>query len=277
METRPAIVGDAKSFDELLRRLKPSLAQLKPDEQSVERFLQLCRRLRQRNPDLGQCTVDSVENALKDSAALGLDPTGLMGFGYIVPFRNKQGDSEATFIPGYHGLVDMVYRTKKISGLMVKLVHQADDWQYEEGLTPILRHTPRFPGVYTYDNRSECIGGYATWWDVMDGKAIARRHLWMWLAEIERVRCMSKQTGKDGDTKYGTWRDHWQAMALKTIVRQAIKLMPLTPEVSEQLDYALGKEDEKMGISDPFIDITPGEPETPEDGRTKIGGEKDDA
>jgi len=277
METRPAIVGNQKTYVELLQRLKPALGQLKPDEQSVERFLQLCRRIAQRNPDILQCTVASLENALKDSAALGLDPTGLMGFGHIVAFKNKRGDKEATFIPGAYGLVDMYYRTKKIAGIKFKLIHQTDEWQYEEGLTPILRHTPRYTGTFEYGKRHECVAGYVTWWDVIDGKPIVQQHLWMWFDELERVRKLSKQTPKDGESTFGSWFEHWGPMACKSLLRMARKTMPLTPEVSEQLDYALGKEDEKMGISDPFIDITPGEPETPEDGRTKIGGEKDDS
>ena len=271
METKPAIVGSQKTFVEMLQRLKPALGQLKPDEQSVERFLQLCRRLGQRNPDILLCTVASLENALKDSAALGLDPTGLMGLGYIIPFTNKRGDKEATFIPGYHGLIDMVYRTKKVAGLTVKLVHKDDDWQYEAGLAPILRHCPRFTGTIEYDNRADLVAGYLIWQDVMDGKPVATRHIWMWAEEIERVRRMSKQTDRSGETKYGTWRDHYQAMALKTVIRAAIKLMPLTPEVSSDLDYALGKEDEKMGMVDDFIDVVPGDPATPPEGRLPIG------
>ena len=274
METRPAIIGSQKTFDEVLRALKPSLAQLKPDEQSVERFLQLCRRLGQRNPDILQCTVASLENALKDSAALGLDPTGLMGFGYVIPFTNKRGDKEATFIPGYHGLIDMVYRTKKVAGVRVKLVHKDDEWDYLESgpdLKPLILHRPKFTEAIEYENRSDCVSGYMIWQDVIDGKAVATRHHWMWGAEIERVRKMSKQTDRSGETKYGTWRDHWQAMALKTVIRAAVKTMPLTPEVSSDLDYALGKEDEKLGAVDSFIDVTPGDPARPEEGRKAIG------
>ena len=273
METRPAVIGSEKTLVEVLQRLKPALAQLKPDEQSVERFLQTVRRVAQRNPDVLQCTVASMENAVKDSAVLGLDPTGLMGMGYIIPFRNKRGDMEATFIPGYHGLVDMIYRTKKVAGLNFKLVHRDDAWDYIEGSEPRIEHAPRFTGTIEYANREECIGGYVTWWDVIDGHPVAKRQCWMWLAEIERVRCSSKQT-RNGESS-GTWRDEWQAMALKTLIRRAIKTMALTPDVADKLDYALANEDAKMGKPDPYIDVTPGDPTAPAEGREKIGATQD--
>jgi recombination protein RecT len=275
MEKRPAIVETPETYLAMLKRLKPSLAQLKPNDQSVERFLQLCRRLTQRNPDLLLCTVESLENAIKDAAALGLDPTGLMGFGYIVPFKTKRGDHEAVFIPGYHGLLDLVYRTGKIAGIRGSLVHQSDDWTYIEGLNPVLEHTPRFRGTFEYDSRHECVGGYLVWWDVIGGRPVVQRHLWMWLEELERVRRLSKQTDRSGASKFGPWRDHWGPMAFKSMIRQAIKLMPLTPEVAADITYALSKEDERMGLADPVLDITPGDPETPDEGRRKIGAASD--
>jgi recombinational DNA repair protein RecT len=91
----------------------------------------------------------------------------------------------------------------------------------------------------------------------------------MWLAEIERVRCGSKQT-RNGESS-GTWAGEWQAMALKTLIRRAIKTMALTPDVADKLDYALSNEDAKMGKPDSFIDVTPGEPTAPAEGREKIG------
>ena len=273
METRPAVIGSEKTLVEVLQRLKPALAQLKPDEQSVERFLQTVRRVAQRNPDVLQCTVASMENAVKDSAVLGLDPTGLRGQGYIIPFSNKRGDKEATFIAGAYGLVDLVYRTKKVAGLSFRLVHKDDEWQYEEGLNPILRHVPKFEGTFEYGNRKECVSGYVTWFDVIDGKAVAQRHLWMWLAEIERVRKISKQTDRKTGESYdtSTWFNHWGPMALKSLIRAATKSMALTPEANSQLDYILGKEDERIGMPDSFIDVTPGEPTAPAEGREKIG------
>jgi len=271
METKPAIVGSQKTFVEMLQRLKPALGQLKPDEQSVERFLQLCRRLVQKNPDLTQCTVASLENAIKDSAALGLDPTGLQGRGYVLPFRNKRGDMEAVFIAGYLGLLDLAYRSGRVAGVQVKLVHKDDEWEYKEGLNPVLSHTPRFTGVFTYEDREDCVAGYCIWSDVLGGQAVAKRHQWLWLEEIERVRKLSKQTGRDGVSKFGPWVEHWQAMALKTVVRAAVKLMPMTPETSSAVEQVLSQEDSKLGMIDEFIDIPVDEPQTPEEGRRKIG------
>ena len=262
-ETALATIGSGKSLADLLHAWKPSIAQLMENEARAGQLLQMAIAVVRRRPDLAECTATSFRAALEDAAVLGLLPTGLMNLGHIVAFRNKSGSKDATFIAGYRGLVDIVYRSKKIAGLDVALVHVDDGWEYSRGLSTVLRHDPRFTGVFTYDKRTELQCGYVTWWDVIDGAKVAQRHVVLNFEQLERIRRKSKKADD------GPWHDDYEPMVYKALIRFATKTMALTPETDALLDRAFSAEDAKLGLKDPAIDV---EVEIPPDGRapTKI-------
>jgi recombination protein RecT len=272
MEVRPAVIDTDKNLGDLLRSWKAKLVQIYGGtDEDAGRLLAMAEACVRRNPDLKQCTVDSFRTALEDAAALKLLPTGLMNLGHVLSFRNKQGSRDATFVAGYRGLLDICYRSKKLAGFEVGLVHRDDPFTYRRGLQTILDHEPKYSGVIGYENRQELVAGYAVWWDVIDGHAVAQRHLVLNQAEIERLRMKSKKADD------GPWRTDYSAMVMKTIVRAATKLMPLTPAEDALLARAFEVEDAKLGQPDPFIDVTPGAPTSPPDGRLPIGAKEDNA
>jgi len=257
-ETALATIGTGDTLDAHLRAWKPSVSQLMENEARAGQLLQMASAIVRRHPDLAECTATSFRAALEDAAVLGLLPTGLMNLGHIVAFRNKSGSKDATFIAGYRGLVDIVYRSKKVAGLDVGLVHVDDGWRYSRGLTTALEHDPKFTGVFTYDKRTELKCGYVTWWDVIDGRPVVQRHVVLNFEQLERIRRKSKM----GDS--GPWRDDYEPMVYKALIRFATKTMALTPETDALLDRAFSAEDAKLGLKDPVIDV---EVEIPPDGR----------
>lgn len=257
-ENALATIGTGKSLADLLHAWKPSIAQLMENEARAGQMLQTAIAVVRRHPDLAECTAVSFRAALEDAAVLGLLPTGLMNLGHIVAFRNKSGSKDATFIAGYRGLVDIVYRSKKVAGLDVGLVHVDDGWRYSRGLTTVLEHDPRFSGVFTYDKRTELRYGYVVWWDVIDGRPVVQRHVVLNFDQLERLRRKSKKADD------GPWRDDYEPMVYKALIRFATKTMALTPETDALLDRAFSAEDAKLGLKDPVIDV---EVELPAEGR----------
>jgi len=255
----PALVESRKNLGEHLKKWKGRIAQIYGDDAQTGRLFAVADACMRRNPDLGGCTLDSFRTALEDAAALGLLPTGLMNLGHIVPFRNRRGSKDAVFIAGYRGLLDICYRSKKVAGYEIGLVHIHDDFEYVRGLQPVLRHDPEFEGVYTFDNRQELRCGYAIWWDVIDGQPVAQRHIVLTFDELERLRLKSKKPDS------GPWKSDYHAMIQKTIVRASTKLMPLTPAEDVLLARTFDREDEKIGLRDPVIDIEPDAPQAPEE------------
>jgi recombination protein RecT len=257
--TAPALVESRTNLAKALANWKGRIAQIYGDEEATGRLFAVADACVRRNPDLGGCTLDSFRTALEDAAVLGLLPTGLMNLGHIVPFRNKRGTKDATFIAGYRGLLDICYRSQKVAGYEIGLVHIHDDFEYVRGLQPVLRHNPEFEGVYTFENRAELRGGYAIWWDVIDGNPVAQRHIYLTIDELERLRMKSKKPDS------GPWKSDYHAMIPKTIVRASTKLMPLTPAEDALLARTFEREDEKIGLKDPVIDIGPDEPQAPQE------------
>ena len=255
-----ATIGTDANLGTLLRTWKPKLAQILGEtDEAAGRFLAVVDACVRRNPDLKNCTVDSFRSAIEDAAALKLMPTGIMNLGWIIPFGKQ-----ATFIAGYRGLLDIAYRSGKVAGYEIGLVHKNDGWEYERGLETILRHQPHFNGVFTYENRSDLMHAYAIWWDVINGRKVAQRHLVLDHAELERLRKMSKKSDS------GPWRDHYQAMIEKTMVRASTKLMPLTPEQDVLLARAFANEDSVMGIDAKPDDIEVKPEAPPEEGRAAM-------
>jgi recombination protein RecT len=95
------------------------------------------------------------------------------------------------------------------------LVHENDEFDYELGYEPVLRHKPPRLG----SDRGEVLGAYAVarhvdgrkWLDVMSRD------------EIEKVRAVSRAA----TSEYGPWVNHWGEMARKTVARRLFKQLPL--------------------------------------------------
>jgi len=261
-----ATIGTDQNLGNLLRTWKPKLAQvLGGGEEEAGRFLAIVDACVRRSPNLKNCTVDSFRTAIENAAAMKLLPTGLMNLGWIIPFG-----TEATFIAGYRGLIDVCYRSKKIAGYEVYLVHKDDVWNVIPGLPPVYEHAPQFDGVFTFEDRADLIAGYAVWWDVIDGHPTKQRKLVLNHGQLERLRLKSKKSDS------GPWKTDYEPMVLKSIVRASTKLMPLTPTEDAILAQAFASEDKHLGLSDPVIDIEP-TTEQPTEGRSAMFPDVDEA
>lgn len=74
-------------------------------------------------------------------AELGLNPSTEVGEFYFIPFKNKIKP-----ILGYKGVINLLLRSGEISKLWCEIVYADDDFDYELGLEPKLRHIPSHTG-----------------------------------------------------------------------------------------------------------------------------------
>jgi recombination protein RecT len=216
---------------------------------NAERLMRLATSVASRNQDIAECTPRSILMALVCAAQLDLDIGGVTGEGYLVAYntkiKGKNGEPDrfektCTFIPGSKGLVKLALRTERLAGVpMVGTVREGDTFEYEEGpLGPHFRHVPR--------------------WAEGD-KAIT--HVWCRLVfqngpplimvmPVWKVQII-KSKSKAGS--YGPWVDWFEAMAWKTVIKQALRTLPL----SEALDRALRTDDvdEGIGALEDVIDV----------------------
>lgn len=227
----------------MLESRKKLLAQVAPKHLTPDRLIKLALLAQGRNDLLKKCSPESVVLAVIKSAEAGLEIGTIKGHGHMVPFKNREtGKFEATFIPGYQGLVALARQTGEISDIQVKAVHAKDTWEYEEGLERKLKHVPSEdidPGELKY---VYCIarfkdGGFQV--EVMSK------------AQVDRVRAASP--GKNSPA----WNQHYDEMAKKTVIRRAAKLWPVS---SERFDAAMEADykSEELGLS--AFDNLPTEP-----------------
>lgn len=144
-----AIIGnDRQKVGELFTRIAPAIGRVLPEHFKADKMLQVGIFALQSNPDLAACTQISFLSSLFKAAKMGLelDPRGHV---YLIPRRTGPVDSdgqkqfEAHFQIGYHGLIDLARRSGQIENIEARVVRECDEFEYQYGTTPHIRHIPR--------------------------------------------------------------------------------------------------------------------------------------
>ena len=200
-----------------------------------------------RTPLLLECEPVSIMDAVIQASTLGLLPDGVLGHGYILPYKDrKTGKRIATFIPGYKGLLDLARRSGEVAWIQARIVYENDEFEYEFGMGNTLRHVPaRAQGGVPGDFKAVyCIAKFKTGEFQFEV---------MYRDEVEAIR----QKSRGGE--FGPWTTDWEAMALKTVIRRLCKFLPLNPEHQA---YVAKDEYAEAGVLDDYLS-TPDHIETP--------------
>jgi recombination protein RecT len=221
------------------------IAKALPPAYTMERFMRVARTAVQTNSQLLDCHPVSVVAALHKAAAFGLD-VGPTGQAYLVPFKGQ-----AQLIIGYRGMLTLARRSGELADVQARAVFENDEFDYAYGLDEKLHHKPRLadkgPLVALWGLARFTNGGH--YFVVVD------------LDEIEEHRMISKTGAKNE----GPWRDHFVAMARKTVIRIMEPYLPLTTEAAEAVQNDELPVDQKPFE---FLDTTavPYEPEPDDEG-----------
>lgn len=210
--------GDLKA---LVLQAQSRFAEVAPKWLSVERLVRLALAARSRSPGLMECTADSFLLFCMRCAETGLEPIGAGG-AWAVPFRNKKtGQREVQFIPDWRGLINLGKRTGQIKHAYGDVVCEKDEVDYEKGDAPHLKHRPALR------DRSDVIGAYCIVILPDDSKHIE----YMNREEVEAIRRRSKAADD------GPWVTDWGQMAIKTVVKRALKPFAGSPEMQTAIAY----------------------------------------
>ena len=174
-----------------------------------------------KNELIAKCSPVSVIEAVVRAAQWGLLPDGVHGA--LVPYGQS-----CTFVPMYRGLVAAYRRSGDIKQVWADVVCDGDEFEYEQGMNPILRHVPKAK-VRTDPTKVTHAYACARWKDGHVDFVV------MSIDELEFVWRKSR-------AQNGPWKTDTVAMFLKTPVRRLSKFLPLSPEI-QQLVVADEKED----------------------------------
>jgi recombination protein RecT len=217
--------------------IREQVMEVLPAKVDADRFLRVVAKAVIENPRLMECTRLSLLAAVHEAAQLGLEPSGLLGSAYLVPYRMRrevngkwQTVHEAKLIPGYRGLIDLARRSGEIRALVADVWRLADTFDYERTRQPEpIIHRPFIPDP-TADaelrDRGPIVGAYML---AFLTSGYVQPEV-MFADEIESIRKRSKAADD------GPWITDYSEMARKTVVRRGSKYLPLTSEFRRALE-----------------------------------------
>ena len=197
-----------KRFEELLGKRTPQ-------------FLSSLVSMINDNPALQQAFYQSPMSVIKSALQaatydLPIDPA--LGYAYIVPFQNSIKDEngnwskkmQATFVPGYKGLIQLCLRT----GAYQCVPDAVDVREGELVSYNRLTGDAVFNWIEDEDAREDLpIIGYAGYFRLKNG---AEKTIYMTKKQIEK----HEQKNRKGKTMGKGWREDFDAMARKTVIRR---------------------------------------------------------
>lgn len=212
-----------RRFDELLGKRTPqflsSLVSMINDQPALQEAFYA-------NP------MSVIKSALQAATYdLPIDPA--LGFAYIVPFR-VQGKMTASFIIGYKGLVQLCLRTGAYSRVPDAVdVREGELLSYDR-----LTGDAEFRWVEDEEEREKLpVIGYAGYLRLKNG---AEKTIYMSKAQIEA----HEKKNRKGQYMGKGWRDDWDAMARKTVIRRLCSRYALM-----SIDYRQGADKETMNLA----------------------------
>lgn len=179
----------------------------------------------QRNDYLANTALSnptSAQNAIINVAAIGITLNPASKLAYLVP-----RDGMVCLDISYMGLLHLAQSTGSIKWGQCKLVYSNDTYE-SNGLDTAPTHK-----YNAFGDRGDVVGGYCTV-KTADGDYLTEE---MSLAEIKATEATSK-------AKNGPWKNFWEEMARKTIVKRASKYWPR----AERLDNAIHVINEDEGV-----------------------------
>lgn len=231
-QKRPA--NAVVAFKQDLNRLVDAKELALPSNVSVDAFRNAAIVAVQDNPKILACDQGSVFKSIRKLAAAGLVPDGREAA--LVPFKTKIDGNYVDVcqaMPMVFGLVKMARRSGEISDIRAHIVYQAEvdqgKFSYVIGDTETLTHHP-----ILFGEKGAAVGCYAIA-ELKDGSIIRE---WMDAAQIDVVRRAGASqkifergsAPKVSETPVGIWKDWWDQMWKKTVIRRLCKRLDLSSE-----------------------------------------------
>lgn len=234
-----AVPEKSKAMMAQLEKLRPHLARVLPPDVRPDKAVMVAYTSIQRNPSLLECSVQSIMASVMSAGQLGLVVDPVLGQAYLVPFKGQ-----CTLIVGYKGLAALAWRTKMVRDITRDIVREHDEFDAVRGDNPSITHkivqplSKRGALTHAYCIISTTTGGKVR--EVMDAE------------EIEAIHKRSPSF----NARMSPWVTDYDQMALKTVMRRACKMMPMSGErESNMLARAIGYDEQADIGMDPPVDV----------------------
>ena len=232
-ENNPTPTPQRQQLDKirhLMERSAPAFAQVCSRYMDPKRLLKVGLAAFSRQPDLLDCTPQSLLLAFLQAAELGLEPCSAKKEAYLIPFRNKNlgGRKEALFLPSYMGLATIARRSGEIVDIEARVVYERDVFLPDYGENKLV-HRPDLDA-----DRGEIIASWARAWfkgGHTKFEIVAR-------VDIDKIRASSRGAASEDSP----WRHWYDQMCAKSSVRRLYKLLPKSDEMGLAEDVDDGED-----------------------------------
>lgn len=182
------------------------------------------------NAQLQECEPKTLMFAALKATALDLPLDPNLGFAHVIPFKNnKTGIIEAQFQIGYKGIAQLSIRSGQFKTINVTDVREGE-----------LKGRDRRTGYVTIEwiedekkrNDAKVIG-YLGYFKLLNG--YEKESYWS-LEELNKHGVQYSQTYKKG---YGVWKDNFDAMAKKTVLKLMLNKgdAPMSVQMQQAIKY----------------------------------------
>lgn len=206
-----------------IRNMEQQFALAAPKGAEAAQLVRDALTLLRATPKLNECDSASVLGGLMTFAQLGLRPGGMLGHAYLLPMWNGRARRmEATPVIGYQGLIELAHRSGQIKSIYARVVYENDHFVVQYGLNDDLIHTPHMGG-----DRGAPIAYYAVAKYVNGGYNFeVLSH-----SEMENHRDRFALAKNKQGQVVGPWKDNFEEMAKKTMIRKLAKVMPRSTDI----------------------------------------------
>jgi len=190
------------------------------------------------------------------AATLDLPLNNNLGFGYIVPYNQKQSDGTwrqvAQFQMGYKGFIQLAQRTGQF-----KTVNATDVRAGEIKKLNRLSGEIEFAWIEEPEERLKTpVVGYVAYFQLLNG---FDKSMYMTIEQLKAHGVKYSQTFKKG---HGLWKDEFETMCIKTVIKLLLaKYAPLSIEMQKAViaDQSVINNSETMDVTyadneEPVID-----------------------
>lgn len=210
-----------------LEVLKPEVAKVLPEHVTPDRFMRVVMTAIAQTPDLRNANRRSLLTSCVRAATDGLVPDGREAA--LVTFRTKSGP-EVIYFPMVAGILKKVRNSGELKSIMSNVVYEQDEFNYWiDDAGEHITHKPNISG-----DRGKFLAVYGIAKTKDDGVYVEV----MSRSQIEQVRNVSR--AKDN----GPWRDWYDEMARKTVIRRLAKRLPM----STDLEAVIQRDDEMYDL-----------------------------
>src|SRR5277367_5167759 len=212
-----------------------------------------------KNSALLRCDPVSIMACVVEIAQLGLEPEGVLGHAYMVPF----GD-QCSLIVGYRGFMHLMYQSGVVQEISAEIVRKGDVFRRVLGTRRELIHEP-IP-VPEKDEEKNWLGAYAACTFINGSPAFE------YLEKVKIYQARARSRGYQKHLKEGKstpWVTDPEEMWKKTPIRRLAKRMPVstTDKRAELLRAVMLDEfGDKPGLLLPTLagfEVNPDPPEQP--------------